>query len=203
MECPSVGPSNPRSTSYNGAQGVRGGRKIRCPSRVAMPTRDPLTELAAEVLRLEAEVLQEEAGVLLLDARASELFARMARVEARCLELGLVQPKPLRLRASEPEPTLPMASAPAGPVPDDRFVDQRDGLVPKALFLRLAREGAFPSSKIGKRVVARWGDVRAAIEARQRKACRSLPHTNRDRNRKHADLDALRRQLSLNPKRGG
>jgi hypothetical protein len=27
----------------------------------------------------------------------------------------------------------------------------------------LARNGAFPSKKLGKRVLARWGDVRAAL----------------------------------------
>jgi hypothetical protein len=167
-----------------------------------MPKRDPLTELTVEVLRLEAEVLQEESGVLLLDARARHVFSRLARVEARFLELGLGPIGSLRRQDSKPEVQPAAPAATIGPVPDDRFIDQRDGLVPKPLYLRLAREGAFPSSKIGKRVVARWGDVRAAIEARRRKG--------RDRDGKagdgseQVDLNALRRELSLDPnsKRG-
>jgi len=46
---------------------------------------------------------------------------------------------------------------------DDAIVDQRSVPAPADLYLRLARNGAFPSQKLGKRVLARWGDVRRAF----------------------------------------
>ena len=173
------------------------GTKFRCRHRVAVSTRDPLTHLNVEALLLEAEVLQEESDFLILDARARAIFARAARLEARLRELGVA---PGRSEQQVPaKPSAPTPKVPAGPIPEDRFVDQRDGLLPKQLYLRLARERAFPSSKIGKRVVARWGDVRAAIEARGRKG-RASVHLGNESG-KNADLDALRRQLSLDLKR--
>jgi len=173
----------------------RAGTEFRCRRRVAMSAQDPLSILNVEALLLEAEVLQEESDFLILDARARAIFARAARLEAHLRELGVVGGQ-----AQQPAPPKPqVAKVPAGPVPDDRFIDQRDGLVSKALYLRLAREGAFPSSKIGKRVVARWGDVRTAIETRGRKV-RSVVHTS-DESANNADLDALRGQLSLSSKR--
>lgn len=48
--------------------------------------------------------------------------------------------------------------------PDDALVHQDSEMVPdRELFLRLARDGAFPSRKHGKKVFARWGDVRSAF----------------------------------------
>jgi len=187
----------PRSLGAPESNRFRADTKFRCRHRVAMSTRAPLTELNVEALLLEAEVLQEESDFLLLDSRARAIFARAARLEAHLRELGVApgrseQQVPAKLSAPTPK-------VPTGPVPEDRFVDQRDGLLPKQLYLRLAREEAFPSSKIGKRVVARWGDVRAAIEARGRKV-RSPVHTS-DESGNNADLDALRSQLSLSSKR--
>ncbi len=193
----SVAFTKPDSLLNGNANRFGGGIEFRCLPRVAMPKLDPITELTVEVLRLEAEVLQEESGVLLLDARAKEVFAHLARVEARFLELGLGHIKSQPLRESKSEACSPAPAAPIGPVPDDRFIDQRDGLVPKPLYLRLAREGAFPSSKIGKRVVARWGDVRAAIEARGRK--RRHGDSKAVDGSDQVNLDALRRELSLDP----
>jgi hypothetical protein len=199
MLCPSTAPSIPRSPSY---KGPRGGKKIRCLSWVAVPARDPLTELSVGLLRLVVELLQEESGVPIPDARAKDLFAQMAKVEAGIHGLGLIHPTPLCVRATEPEPAAPPHVAHADATPDDRFVDQRSGLLPKVLYLRLAREGAFPSSKIGKRVVARWGDVRVAVEARRRKI-RSPEPRNGTGTTEHSNLDALRRRLNLCPKRRG
>lgn len=172
----------------------RAGTKFRCRRRVAMSTRDPLSILNVEALLLEAEVLQEESDFLILDARARAIFARAARLEAHLRELGVA---PGRSERQVPaKPSAPTPKVPTGPIPEDRFVDQRDGLLPKQLYLRLAREEAFPSSKIGKRVVARWGDVRAAIEARQRKGRHQ--HDGTPDNSQHRNLDVLRRELSLN-----
>jgi hypothetical protein len=53
--------------------------------------------------------------------------------------------------------------APPSRLADDAIVDQRCVPAPPDLFLRLARNGAFPSRKVGKRVVAQWGDVRRAL----------------------------------------
>ena len=61
-------------------------------------------------------------------------------------------------------------AAPPAPPSDDAIVDQRTAPVPKDLYLRLAREGAFPSVKIGKRICARWGDVKKAFAAYDKKA---------------------------------
>jgi len=49
---------------------------------------------------------------------------------------------------------------PSNTLGDDAIVDQRSVPAPPDLYLRLARNGAFPSHKLGKRVLARWGDVR-------------------------------------------
>ena len=61
---------------------------------------------------------------------------------------------------------------------DDSFVDQRSGAIDREVFLRLAREGAFPSTKIGKRVLARWGDVKAALQARRRQVPQGPPEAS-------------------------
>lgn len=45
----------------------------------------------------------------------------------------------------------------------DTFVDQNCGLVDRSLFLKLARQNRFPNKKEGKRRIARWGDVQAAL----------------------------------------
>ena len=49
------------------------------------------------------------------------------------------------------------------PLSDEAIVDQRSVPAPQDLFLRLARNGSFPSHKVGKRIVAQWGDVRRAL----------------------------------------
>jgi hypothetical protein len=71
-------------------------------------------------------------------------------------------------RRLDPQKDEPKAASVTGPTsppewPDDTIVDQKTVRGPKELYLRLAREGAFPSRKIGKRICARWGDVKAAF----------------------------------------
>ncbi len=81
------------------------------------------------------------------------------------------------------------------PIPDDTIVDQRTVRAPRDLYLRLARARAFPSRKEGKRILARWGDVRVALlegpGARKAIAPPRSPEAEGD------GLDALRRQLGL------
>ena len=47
--------------------------------------------------------------------------------------------------------------------PDDAFVDQDAGLYDREVYLRLSRAGAFPVKTVGKKRVARWGDVKTAF----------------------------------------
>jgi hypothetical protein len=81
-----------------------------------------------------------------------------------------------------------------GPTPDEAFIDQRTALVPRELYLSLAREHAFPCRKIGKRVVAQWGDVRAALAGQ---VGSTSPTDVCDRGN-----DALRRSIGIQPKEG-
>ena len=48
-----------------------------------------------------------------------------------------------------------------------RYYDGKDAPMGKTAFLRLAKEGAFPSFKVGKRIRALASDVHAYIEAQQ------------------------------------
>lgn len=54
---------------------------------------------------------------------------------------------------------------PSIPISDDTLVDQRCPRFPRDIFVRMARSGAFPAAKIGKRWVAKYGDVKRAFEA--------------------------------------
>lgn len=49
------------------------------------------------------------------------------------------------------------------PFPHDAIVDQSCGRIRRDVYLKLARARAFPSRRVGKRVLARWGDVLASI----------------------------------------
>lgn len=83
-------------------------------------------------------------------------------------------------------------------LPDDAIVDQTTARVPKDLFLRLARQGAFPSFKEGKRIYAFWGDVRKALDQRMRSRTietKPTPHQNPG-----DDLDDLRQSLGFKTK---
>lgn len=102
---------------------------------------------------------------------------------------------------SSEEPLAPPAPSSASvPLSDDSIVDQRCAPVPKDLYLRLARSGAFPSKRIGKRICARWADVRAAFAnyGKQPKpsVAKTKPAAPED------GLDDLRREIGLVPKGG-
>lgn len=55
-----------------------------------------------------------------------------------------------------------LAEAPR-PLPDDAYVHQDDAPVSREIFLRLARERAFPSRRLGHKIIAQVGDVRRAL----------------------------------------
>jgi hypothetical protein len=150
-----------------------------------LPKIAPVAALAADTLKAEAEVCEEEAAVLTLDARAKTLFARLANLQARAVELGVHQPEASG-RRSKPGP-----SASSRPLSPDAFIDQRSGLVERRMYLRLAREKAFPSKKVGKRVIARWGDVQAALAP----STDSLPKVGPEEG--DLELDEIRVRLGL------
>jgi hypothetical protein len=78
---------------------------------------------------------------------------------------------------------------------DDAVVDQRSVPAPRDLYLRLARAKAFSSNKVGKRILARWGDVRAAML--NGPSVRKTRSASDDREPQADGLDDLRRQLGL------
>lgn len=90
----------------------------------------------------------------------------------------------------------PSSAAHPGSGPPDGYIDQNDGRVPKAIYLRLSREGAFPTTKVGKKVLAKWSDVESALIARRRKPRSRIEPQATD------DLDQIRRDMGLVP-RGG
>ncbi len=95
-------------------------------------------------------------------------------------------------------PETPAPRSPDGPVApltDDTIVDQRIAPVPKDLYLRLARSGAFPSKRIGKRICARWADVRAAFAGMTKKPKPSVAKTKPTQS--DDGLDDLRLDIGL------
>ena len=175
----------------------------------ASPSKDnQLRSLAAETHHLEAGVSMEEAAVLLAESKMASLGARLAKARARAIELGLARPKVLGVEersglAVEPEPSSTSVSRhesrPSGPqdyLPDDAFIDQTNERLPsRRLYLQLARDGAFLSTKVGKKIIARWGDVKAAFSVHR--SPKKLPSPGDD------GLDGLRRNVGLQPKGRG
>lgn len=96
----------------------------------------------------------------------------------------------------DPSQQTPSSAAHPGPSPPDRYIDQNDPRVPKRIFLRLAKEDAFPSTKVGKKILAKWSDVEAALVARRRKPRSRVEPQATD------GLDQIRRDMGLVP-RGG
>jgi hypothetical protein len=92
-------------------------------------------------------------------------------------------------------------SEPPAPLPDDAVVDQRSAPVPRDLYLRLHRAGAFPTNKIGKRITARWGDVKAAFAVRAEQEASPDESDRSDSREEPAEpddgLDELRQDLGL------
>lgn len=80
---------------------------------------------------------------------------------------------------------------------DDTVVDQRSVPAPSDLYLRLARRGAFPSKKHGKRVVARWGDVRRALLEASPGVQKADARGDERSVREGDELDGLRQRLGL------
>ena len=107
----------------------------------------------------------------------------------------------LASRVTVPVPSQSKPPAEPGPstsgLSDDAYVDQRSELLDRQTFLRMARRGAFPSKKVGKRVLARWGDIKAAL---QPKTERVMPNSHSAEGKD--DLDNIRKMVGLQPKHG-
>jgi len=88
----------------------------------------------------------------------------------------------------------------ADALPGDEIVDQRTVPAPRDLFLRLARRGAFPSQKHGKRVVARWSDVQRALLDLSPGVCKTGQRRAGNDGPQSDEHDGLRRRLGLAPK---
>lgn len=82
--------------------------------------------------------------------------------------------------------------------PDDAFVDQDAGLFDREVYLRLARKGAFPATTVGKKRVARWGDVKAAFL----KKCAPITVSEPTEDPEADLLNAIRQQAGLAIKGG-
>jgi hypothetical protein len=84
---------------------------------------------------------------------------------------------------------------PSGPFHDDAIVDQRTAPMTRDLYLRLARARAFPSRKIGKRICARWGDVKASFVDHDMQPKPSVAKTRPSE--QDDGLDDLRHEIGL------
>jgi len=82
-----------------------------------------------------------------------------ARAPTQSLDPGALATSIARALA----PQLRRLLRPVGVPPDDAFVDQDAGLFDREVYLRLARRSTFPNTKVGKKRVARWADVKAAF----------------------------------------
>jgi len=148
-------------------------------SRSSGEPRTQEVQASAEVLELHppSESVSPTAAVLHEFRAIAQILERVER---------------LLLSGARPQ-AAPGRPAPA--VRDEGFIDQRSNLVPKDVYLRLARAGAFPSRKHGKRVLARWGDVRAAVLGGPGITKTLVAKAEEERG--EDDLDGLRRQLGF------
>jgi hypothetical protein len=139
--------------------------------------------------------------------RGGELDAQVAKLAAIAAELRQLQaeqPVPqdavaerVLVRLSDAFAEAASSSHPSHADPTE-YVHQNNAPIPKNIYLRLAREGAFPSTKAGKKILAKRVDVVAALEARQRKPPPPLSAGAGPSD----DLDSLRDQLGLQRKGG-
>jgi hypothetical protein len=135
-------------------------------------------QASAEILGLHPQHRADATTAVLLELQA--VHELLANIEQRLLC----------------QPVDTTASKVMAPVlSDDSIVDQRSVPAPRDLYLRLARTAAFPSRKLGKRILARWGDVRAAFLCGP--GLRKASGEENDDPRSDASLDRLRRQLGL------
>lgn len=171
-------PSCPRSILSRSSK-PKGPTESEGSSRSSGEPRTEEVQASAEVLELHppSESVSPTAAVLHEFRAIAQL---LERVERLLLSGARQQPTPGR-----PTPTIT----------DETFIDQRSGLVPKDVYLRLARARAFPSNKIGKRILARWGDVRAAVLGGP--GITKTLVAKADEERGEDGLDDVRRQLGF------
>jgi len=159
------------------------------PTLVQGPTPGTLGEVEARLVRLLGayEVLGDlvdaklEAAIEVEEARAqaaNESLVLAARLQGQTDAAAMLAPPPSALTSRE-------AALAMLPLPADHVVDQSTARMDRGLYLQMARAGAFPSTKVGKRVLAKWADVQAAL----RPTVRAPVATSKK--------DLLRQQLGL------
>jgi|HubBroStandDraft_1064217.scaffolds.fasta_scaffold95621_2 hypothetical protein len=82
--------------------------------------------------------------------------------------------------------------------PDEAYVDQRSGLLDRKLFIRLARQNAFPASRVGNRYLAKLADVQRYVEAHRLHPQAAVQAA--DGGPGIDELDDIRRAAGLRPK---
>jgi len=98
---------------------------------------------------------------------------------------------------------------PSIPIADDALVDQRCPRFPRDIFIRMARSGKFPAQKIGKRWVARYGDVKRVFETtgtspRPRPTdSNTTAKSDAEQKDKPDSLEPFRQKYGLKPRVGG
>ncbi len=141
-----------------------------------LPKKDLVTHLIIEFCDIGAEEASEDGGQSILEGRAKLVISRRSDGLRKTTpgEDGGTASLGIAVLASTTQSDLKNAEAKAshtnqifkqsdGQLHPDTFVNQRSGLLDKPTFLRLAREKAFPSKKVGKLIYARWGDVQKAL----------------------------------------
>lgn len=104
-------------------------------------------------------------------------------------------------RAAPDGPAIRFHRAKVDLTPHDMIVDQTSGVLKKAQFLVLAKSGAFPAFKYGKRWCARLSDVEAWVST-QLRLSRNQSATARTQSEEDEMLDEIRKQVGLRT-RGG
>jgi len=102
--------------------------------------------------KLEAAIEVEEARA----QAANESLVLAARLQGQADAAAMLAPPPSAL--SSREAALAML-----PLPADYIVDQDSARMSRGQYLRMARAGDFASTRTGRKVLARWGDVQAAL----------------------------------------
>ena len=113
------------------------------------------------------------------------------------VRIAIEQGKERPSKAMQEAPADDASSAHEG-LSDGCYVHQDSKILDRKLFLRMARAGEFPVSVVGKKRLARLGDVRAALARHQVKVASRSPGLTDD-----DELDAIRSEVGLLPKKGG
>jgi hypothetical protein len=156
----SFGYSPQRSTSGmdNNVPAAAATREIEFAVTITQPIGDKPPGVIVEFESVDDQIAYERAlierGVGALVRTALAGAPGHALFDASIVANDIARALAPRLRAAVRSATIPH---------NDTFVDQDAGFFDREIYLRLARSGAFPVKKVGKKRVARWGDVNAGF----------------------------------------